>query len=276
MRSLIFAALISVLVSGCFGRIQDGKGQKIDSAKYGLDGQRPALIVFGAGWCKPCLAEIPALNRAQAELGSQLQIANFLVEGAQKGVPVSSGDTDLLQSPKGEKPQYAVKLDPSWVLFDALQPASGRQLPTMVFVAWDQTVDRVVQRSMEFDAELMPALRALIAGQPTREIPKPDEEEPDDGELKAMSFQEWTATPGNEPDGAVYNAFKASWEHGLQEYAFLEDDMPLNKARMTVLVYADGRVVPKIGVWNAMLTGCRLTVYVKPDGTFEKSEGICK
>ncbi len=276
MKKLIFILTASVLLSGCFGRIQDNNRQKIDYPKYGLDGEHPALIVFGAGWCKPCMAEIPSLNKAQIEFKDQLQIRTFLVEGQQKGVPVSSGDAELIQSPKGEKPAYSVQLDPSWVLFDLLQPSSGRALPTMVFVAWDQTVDRIVQRSMEFDAELMPALRALIAGQPTKEGDKPDDGEDQKGELKNMTFAEWTATPGNEVDGPVFTAFKASWWQGMEEFAFLEDDMPLNKAKMTVLVYPDGKVIPRIGVWTAIMTGCKLTIWVIPDGTFEKSEGICK
>jgi thiol-disulfide isomerase/thioredoxin len=279
MRTAVLLAL-TALLAGCFGRIQDKHGQKIDPAKYGLDGEHPALIVFGAGWCKPCLAEIPSLNKAQVEFKDQLQIRNFLVEGPQKGVASTESDISLIQSPKGDRPEYSVTLDPTWALFDLLEPASGRALPTMVFVTWDQTIDRIVQRSMEFDAELMPALRALIAGQPTQ---KPDDGnrpgqggEEQKGELKAMTFTEWSTSKDNEPGSAIYAAFEDSWRKGLDEYAFLEDDMPFNKAKMTVLVYSDGKVVPRMGVWTAMLTGCKLTVYVKPDGSFEKSEGICK
>lgn len=272
-KSILVVAL-SGLIAGCFGRIDDGKGQKIDSKAYGLDGTRPALVIFGAGWCKPCLSEIPAINRAQREFGADLQIANFLVEGAQKGIAAAPHDKNLFQSPKGEKPEYTMNLDPSWILFDALKPASGRALPTIVFVGWDQTVQKVVQRSMEYESELRPALRALVAGKPV-EDEKP-EEQPDQGTMKQMSYAEWTALPGNGLDSQIHANFAAAWHQGLEEFAFLEDDMPLNRAKMTVLVYQDGTFAPRIGVWDAFMTGCKLTIYTKPDGSFERSEGICR
>jgi thiol-disulfide isomerase/thioredoxin len=271
----ILTLSFALLISGCFGRIDDGNGQKIDAKAYGLDGVRPALIVFGAGWCKPCLAEIPALNRAQRELGADLQIVNFLVEGKQKGSPAAPDDQAKLQSPKGEKPEYTLQLDPSWTLFDQINPPSGRALPTMVFVGWDQSVARVVQRSMEYESELLPVLQALVAGKPVQEEPgkQPDE---DQGQMKSMTFAEFTATPGNEPGGSVYTNFQAAGHKGLEEYAFLEEDMPFNRAKMTVTVFENGSIVPKVGVWDAFMTGCKLTVFTNPDGTFLRSEGICR
>ena len=175
-QRLGFLVLAVSFMTGCYGRIHDGDaGRKIDAKTYGLDGTRPALLVFSAVWCKPCMAEIPALNRANRDLSSKLQIASFLVEGSQKGVAAAPKDTDLALSPAGDKPEYKLTADPSWSLFDAIKPDGGRALPTMVFVSVDQTVVRIVQRSMDYDSELLPALKLLISGQKPVEPAKPAE-----------------------------------------------------------------------------------------------------
>ncbi len=268
---LIFCC--AFLLNGCYGRISDDIRPKISAEDYGLDGKRPGLIVFGAAWCKPCMSEIPALNRAQEQFKSDLQIVNLLVEGAQKGVPITASDAALFESPKGEKPQYALKLDPSWQLFDALKPQSGRALPTLVFVDRDQVV-RIVQRSMDYESELLPALQSLISGQPES---KPEDPPPvEEGVSEVMSFAKWSARPENAEGGQIYQNLHAAWQRGLEDFVFLEEEMPFSSARITALVYPDARTEPKSAVWNSSLTVYRHTVFLNADGSYARSEGICR
>lgn len=273
-QRLGFLALALSLVTGCYGRIHDGEaGRKIDAKAYGLDGTRPALLVFSAVWCKPCMAEIPALNRANRDLSAQLQIASFLVEGSQKGVAAAPKDTDLVLSPSGEKPEYKLTPDPTWSLFDAIKPDAGRALPTMVFVSADQTVLRIVQRSMDYDSELLPALKLLISGQKPAEPKKPVDPV---GVRGTVTMAEWIAQPGHDSTSAVYNNVFEGWTQGLADFNFLEEDMPFEDAKMTVVTFADGHSEPEVAVWKALATGCKLTVFFLPDGSYERSEGICR
>lgn len=268
------------MLAGCYGRIQDGdRGRKIDPKPYGIDTSKPALLVFGAVWCKPCLSEIGYLNRAKRDLGDRVQILSFVVEGPQKGVQASPRDADLLISPKGDRPEYRVALDESWSLFDAIKPADGRALPTMVFVDSSQTIQRIVQKSMEYEFELLPSLQALIAGQ-TVEDPKPEPEPPpeqqDPGRRETLTFARWSAMPGNEPSGQMYLNVEAAWRRGLGDYAFTEMDMPFTRAKITAMIFQDGHSYPAVSVWNAAETGCRLTVFHNEDGSYNRSEGICR
>lgn len=268
-----------VLLTGCYGRLPDGESLRIDPKAYGLDGKRPALLVFSAVWCKPCVSEIPELNEAQREFAGRLQVAGFVVEGPQKGVSAAPKDTDDFVSPSGVKPEYSIQLDPSWKLFDALQPASGRALPTMVFVSAEQTVVRIIQRSMNYQAELLPALKALAEGAtPPADPPppKPDPTPEDPGKTVNQNFSTWSQSPGNEPGSVMYQNVHAAWERGLSDFAFLEEDMPFNSAKLTVLVYTDGHSRPLSAIWLARETGCRLTVFFKRDGSYDRSEGICR
>lgn len=272
-RSLVFIAT-ALLLAGCFGRIPDQLDQGVDAKAFGLDGVRPALVVFGAAWCKPCKSEIPALNRAHLNFKDDLQIVNFLVEGAQKGVPAKTTDSLEYLSPRGVKPTYKVSLDPSWALFESLSPPQGHLIPTLVFVNRQQRVERIVQRSMEYESELLPALRDLVAGKSLKPKPVP---QPDEGAVtKILNFAEWTSLPQNAPDGDLYNNVYSAWRHGLDDFAFLEDDMPFEEAAFSVVERADGSITTKSAVWVAFATGCKLTVYLNPDGSYERSEGICR
>jgi thiol-disulfide isomerase/thioredoxin len=275
-RGLILFALI--LLSGCFGRIHDpGEGQQINPKDYGLDETRPALLVFSAAWCKPCMAEIPALNRALSELDGQVQIKGFVVEGAQKGVAAAPKDGDLFVSPGGDRPAYPLAIDSGWKKFDQFKAGAGRSLPTMVFVSRGHRVLRIVQRSLEYDTELLPLLKALISEQ-APVAPKPDQPAPDPGagHPQSQAFADWAARAGQEPGSATYQNVQEAWLHGLGDYGFPEDDMPFETATMTVFIYDDGHSVPISALWIASTTNCRLTVYFKPDGSYDHSTGVCR
>lgn len=277
-----FVALaLMVLISGCYGRIHDdSEGRLFDWKAYGLDGQRPAVVVFGAVWCKPCLSEIKYLNRAQRELNGEVQIAGFVVEGPQKGVAASPKDKDLFQGPGSVTPEYAVKAGASWDLLEQLDPPSGHALPTLVFVNRDQRIVKIVQRSMEFESELMPMLKAIASGEvlkpePPKDPPTPPGN-PDAGHFENLGFAAWKALPGNAEGSAVYENLHAAWLRGLEDFTFLEDDMPFAAAKMKEFLYDDGRNKPVTAIWTASMTGCKLTLFLNPDGSYEHSEGICK
>ena len=273
-QRLGFLVLAVSFMTGCYGRIHDGDaGRKIDAKTYGLDGTRPALLVFSAVWCKPCMAEIPALNRANRDLSSKLQIASFLVEGSQKGVAAAPKDTDLALSPAGDKPEYKLTADPSWSLFDAIKPDGGRALPTMVFVSVDQTVVRIVQRSMDYDSELLPALKLLISGQKPVEPAKPAEPI---GVRGTITMPEWIAQAGHDSTSLIYSNVFQAWTRGLSDFNFFEEDMPFEDSKVSVITFADGSTVLEKAVWVASMTGCKLTVFFLPDGAYERSEGICR
>lgn len=275
--------VLALLLGGCFGRLPgDTGGQTLDVTAYGLEKNKPALIAFGAVWCKPCVSEIPALNRARTEFSSHLQIVSYLVEGPQKGAVASGGDSDLFRSPAGEKPAYPLKLDAGWTRFESLSPPSGRALPTMVFITRDGQIARIVQRSLEYETELLPALHALVAGAEVPPDPKPAPEEPPappktgqptppPGKRKSVKFDEWSATNPVE----LANV-EAAWRHGLEDFTFPDDEMPFAEMRLTVMAFEDGRMQPLQAVWLAHATGCKLTVWFNEDGSYKKSEGICR
>ena len=273
----LFGALL--VCSGCLGRISDTNGgRKLDAKTYGLDGVHPSLLVFGAAWCKPCMSEIPSLNRAQSELSGKVRILGFAVEGAQKGVAAAPKDGDLFVSPRGDRPVYKLTVDSAWKLFDALPPVSGHSLPTMVFVSREGVVLRLVQRSLEYDTELLPLLRQLAADQAPVDTAKPGEPTPDptQGKPQNMTFAAWAALAGNETTSTLYQNVQAGWEQGLGDFNFLEADMPFATARMTVVASDDGHKRLLSAVWIAAATGCKLTVYFKSDGSYDHSNGVCK
>lgn len=280
MSSLALCLSMLVLLTSCYGRLSDSSsGRELNAKDYGLTDSKPALIVFAAAWCKPCMAEIHSLNRAQAQLGDRLQVTGFAVEGAQKGVPAAPKDTALFQSPHGERPEYPLTLDPSWKLFDQLRPSAGRSLPTMVFVDSNHRVVHLVQRSMEYETELLPLLQNLVAGQTSAPLPPqtPKDPQPDpSGKIVNQTFANWTALPGHGPDSEIYQKMQAAWMQGLEDFAFTEDDMPFSNARLRIFAYDDGRSKPVSGIWVAADTGCRLTVYFHPDGSYDRSEGVCR
>ncbi len=267
--------LTVTFLGGCFGRIHNSdSGRKVDCKSYGLDCTHPALLVFSAVWCKPCMAEIHSLNLANEDqdLKGKLQIASYIVEGPRKGVSAAPKDTDLVVSPGGDRPNYKMTTDPNWNHFDALRPDSGRSLPMMVFVDGNQTIVRIVQRSMVYETELRPALLALARGQ--KPIgPKPEEPV---GHRETLPMSEWIAQPGHDAASQIYSNVNGAWTRGLGDFNFLADDMPFENSKMTVNVLDDGTSTPAQAVWKASSTNCKLTVFFLPDGSYQRSEGICR
>jgi hypothetical protein len=91
-----------------------------------------------------------------------------------------------------------------------------------------------------------------------------------------MTLAAWSALAGNEPTSTTYQNVQAAWQRGLDDFNFLEDDMPFDTAKMTVFIYDDGHSKPVSANWVAATTGCRLTVFFKPDGSYDHSTGVCR
>ena len=84
---LISALILCSALIGCLGRNDDrAANAHVDVEKMGLDPAQPAVLVFGAVWCKPCRAEILEFNKLQAEYSNQLQVRGLLVEGEEKEI----------------------------------------------------------------------------------------------------------------------------------------------------------------------------------------------
>ena len=116
-------AILSTLVS-CGGRIHENPGRHIDRSSAGLVAAQPALLVFGAIWCKPCRREIHDLNKAHAIYREQLGIVGMTVEGPEPGQIIQDLDLVKFRTPDGEMPTYSIHPDPNWKIFDSLLPES--------------------------------------------------------------------------------------------------------------------------------------------------------
>ena len=108
-------------------QVSDMDGRPVTLADY--EGS-PLLVNFWASWCTPCVAELPALERAVASLGTQ-SIKVLLVSvdrgGARKALP-------FLKKYKVSSPELA--FDPKGILSRQL---AVRGLPTTFLLSADQT-----------------------------------------------------------------------------------------------------------------------------------------
>ncbi|MBS7325876.1 MAG: TlpA family protein disulfide reductase [Thiopseudomonas sp.] len=74
MRTLIRLLLTSLLLVGCSQSatpLSDSNGQPLDTTGKWL------LVNYWATWCKPCRAEIPALNSLHHELSAQIIVLGY-------------------------------------------------------------------------------------------------------------------------------------------------------------------------------------------------------
>ena len=296
---LIFSALLSILiVTGCLGREKDAvvpQGRFTASA-LGLTRDMPRILVFGATWCKPCRKEIEAMNVVAQRYGSSVDVVGFLVEGAEKGSTPNANALQNFVSPRGEKSQYPVLLDPKWKRFDALSPAQGRSLPLVAFVSSSGKVVAVFQSSLDLESELLPAVEKFVRGETPVVPPVRDA---GDATVPAVSTTPVpTAVPGPLPNGTpagpswcaggctvsvaewspratpdVLANVRESWSQGLAESGFLEEEMPFETG-IVALGDREGEIFPLSIEWKSV-HNCTLTVWVKPDGTFRRAKGVC-
>ena len=116
----------------------------------------PILINFWATWCPPCIAELPALDRASEKLADQVKILLISVDrgGRKKALP-------FLQDRGINHPHFA--FDPKGTLSREM---GVRGLPTSFLVTADQLHCWVYQGPREWDdAAMIIELRRLLENQ---------------------------------------------------------------------------------------------------------------
>ena len=113
----------------------------------------PILINFWATWCPPCVAELPALDRASEKLAGEVKILLISVDrgGSKKALP-------FLQDRGISRPHFAFDAN------GALSREMGvRGLPTSFLVTADQRHCWVYEGPREWDDAVMVAeLRRLL------------------------------------------------------------------------------------------------------------------
>jgi thiol-disulfide isomerase/thioredoxin len=269
MKHLLLALALLV---GCQGREAD----QTDSSSFqqqltglNLAVAKPQVLVFGAGWCKPCLAEIDIVNAVSQKLAPEVIFTGMMVEGKQRGeVPTSTMLSELV-SHSGARPKYRLLADAGWQLFDSVGASQGHALPLFVFVDANGTIKNILQRSPRDAAELEALGSALRDGT----VPPAPKEEPKVEEPGRKTELRVVKTWAKEATPEIFDAFKASWQTGLGQFGFTAEQMPLNEGLLTLNKVND-KLVPVKGEWTSE-SGCTLTVWVKPDGTFASAFGVC-
>lgn len=269
-KRIIAILLLGLSFSGCGGRLDDSNHQKIDLSQYNLTPGKPALISFGALWCKPCREEIGSLNLASQDFSSQLQLVQYLVEGETEGTQPRDGDSLRFKSKDGILPSYRVDLDPDWKIFESLRPPK-KALPLLVFVDGDGVIRAIVQRSFDYEAEMKPWLVSLLAGLPAPVEPTP----PPAAAEHTLDYPTWVAASATHAPGSVIDLnFRAAWQKGLDKYSFDPASMPFEAGLMyerKPVGAPDFELVS--GFWDS--GSCQLTVSVTPLGEFLSARGIC-
>ena len=122
----------------------------------------PILINFWATWCPPCVAELPALDRAVDKLAGEVKVLLISVDrgGSKKALP-------FLEDRGISRPNLAFDAN------GALSREMGvRGLPTSFLVTANQRHCWVYQGPREWDDVAMIAeLRRLIAGHGSPNMP---------------------------------------------------------------------------------------------------------
>lgn len=129
---------------------KDGKPLSLD-----VFGGMPILINFWATWCPPCVAELPALDRASDKLAGEVKILLISVDrgGSKKALP-------FLQDRGISRPHFAFDAN------GALSREMGvRGLPTSFLVTADQRHCWAYQGPREWDdVSMITELRRLLEG----------------------------------------------------------------------------------------------------------------
>ena len=138
---------------------KNGKPLSMDAFK-GM----PILINFWATWCPPCIAELPALDRASEKLADEVKILLISVDrgGRKKAFP-------FLQDRGISRPYLAFDAN------GALSREMGvRGLPTSFLVTADQRYCWAYEGPREWDhAAMIADLRRLLDGQDFAIVPSP-------------------------------------------------------------------------------------------------------
>ncbi len=272
---LIAALVLCSALFGCLGRNDDKAANiHVDVEKMGLDPAQPAVLVFGAVWCKPCRAEILEFNKLQAEYSNQLQVRGLLVEGEEKGQASTLEMVDKFVGPQAQLPGYKIVVDREWKSFDQLNLREGRQLPTIVFVGNQGVVKRVVQRSLDYDTELKPLVESLVNNSLSSDSGL--SETPVAAALN-LTAADWAKRPGNDSSSIKFQNLVAAWSEGRKKYNFLESNMPFLSGSISFITNNQGADIPLKGFWSYKSNNgtCNLTVRVYEDGRFKSASGVC-
>lgn len=118
---------------------------------------RPAVVVFWASWCKPCIDEAPHLERLYKQRGTEVEFISVSIDEA-------SQIDDLRRVVESLKISYPVALDPGG---ESVLPkyAHGVGIPLTFVVGTDGTI-RYTQRNYQPGDEqtLARAIEELSSG----------------------------------------------------------------------------------------------------------------
>lgn len=177
MKELFFLVLCGCITIACHGRKDDSRnGITLDMEAFGLSQNSPALLSFGAVWCKPCRSEISMINDIASEYKDSLQVRGYLVEGVEKGTISAEHDREQFLSFEGIAPLYAVELDANWQLFNKIPASEGKTLPLFAFVNQNGLVSYILQRSPKGQEELQKLVNLLVSNRLTDEVNNTEEE----------------------------------------------------------------------------------------------------
>jgi hypothetical protein len=278
--TLIVGASSVFVMTGCYGRpkMQVNSSQVAHAAS--LQPGQAAVITFGALWCHPCREEIDSMNEASHEFAGIIQFRGFLVEGEEKGSVVDPGDLADFTSFTGQSAQYAMRMDPSWQLFDSLHAPQGRSLPTMVIINQSGEVTEVIQQSLDYQSQLRPLLLALARGQSTIPVnPSNGGGENKPGQKQITdSVANWQARSEVAANLALVSNVTAAWHSGLQQYAFTAAEMPFASGQITFEWDGASQDTPQTAKWisDTAVSLCTLNLVFKSDGTLLTSSGNCR
>lgn len=118
-----------------------------------IAGQKPAVLVFWASWCAPCIAEAPHLVRLHGQYGERVEFVSVVVDDARTQERLSAVVKQLALT-------YPVALDPKG---QVLQQFGGVSVPlTLVFDASGALVVRRDNFEEGDEGELEAALRRAV------------------------------------------------------------------------------------------------------------------
>ncbi len=142
LKVMIFGLIVSCFTA-CAGRQDDGVQDKgVQRASGDLDAfawqeEKPSLVVFAAGWCKPCLKEIPYIENLNLKYKDKLEVFGYLVEGQVGGQAPTDEDIKNFDN-KGMR-SYPVYKDVDWELMSAVNDGP-RILPAIYLFDKDRNV----------------------------------------------------------------------------------------------------------------------------------------
>lgn len=269
----------------------------------GLVADKPMVVSFGAGWCKPCRKEIALFNELQLEESERLEIVGFLVEGEGYGATPTEDDIDGFVDARGER-LYKVLPDEDWKLFQSFAPAEGKKLPFILLINRDFSVAASVQNAVSSSDES--SFRSWVVEtlgleksedlnqQPGETAPEPEEpqvtETPTESgpppvtaesnrpseDLLGSNFvmTEWLELFGSLKE-QVQSNYTTAWRTAIEENYFTEEEMHFAEGTVT-FVSNDGDGITQT-VWSKSTEGSLCLVEMESTllGQYIRSTSQC-